>query len=217
MSNTERSEKTKRWYRQYHPDAGPDVYVPDVVGIADAVFPDFRTLGHEYFFADVMSRPGLTMRERNIVVLGVLQALQFSGTKGHMQYALHIGTTRETVLAVLMHVAPLAGWPVGAEFFDLIDEVYPGFLKGNKEQILEDIRSRNLLSERERSMATMGALLARRFYGRLKAEMRRALDIGIAREGVLEVILQATPFAGWPAGVGGLYVAREAFAPQNRG
>lgn len=213
--SSERAEKARNFYGKYHPKEGPEVYVPDVLGIADELFPEFRIFGHEYFFADVMSRSGLTLRERNMVIIAVLQAIHFSGTKGHMRYAIHIGTSREEVLEVIMHVAPLAGWPVGVELFSLIDEVYPGFLKMDKEKSLASIRSQNLLSGRERSMITMAAFLTRRFYDRLKAEMRYALNIGVSRENILEVILQATPFAGWPAGVGAISVAKEAFSSKE--
>ena len=216
MSNAERAEMSAKFYRQYHPAAGPGVYVADVVGIADEVFPDFPVLGHEYFFADVMSRGGLSIRERNMIIIAVLQAIQFSGTKGHMRYAIQIGTSREEAVQVIMHAAPVAGWPVGDEFFSLIEEVYPGFLKADREESLESIRSRNLLSARERSMISMAALLTRRFYRRLEAEICHALDIGISRGEILELILQATPFAGWPAGVGAISVARDAFSLRER-
>ncbi len=216
MSHSERYERAMTIRKQYHPKVGPEAYVPDVLGIAKEVFPEFFTLGTEYFFADIMSRPGITLRERNITIIAVLQTINFqTGTKGHMRYAIHIGTSREEVLEVIMHVAPHAGWPVGMELFGLIEEAYPGFLKVAEEESLSNIRSQNLLSSRERSMITMAALLARRFNDRLKSEVRHALNIGISREEILEVILQATPFAGWPAGVNAISVAKDVFSSQD--
>ena len=64
-------------------------------------------------------------------------------------------------------------------------------------------------------MFTMAALLAIKFSDRLKAEMRLALDIGISRDQILEVILQATPYVGWAAGVGAISAAKDVFAAQD--
>ncbi len=216
MSNSERSEKAIRTRRQYLGEAGQEPYVPDVQDIAKEMFPDFRNLGHEYFFGDVMSRQGLVLKERNMIIIAVLQAIHFrSGTKGHMHYALNIGTSREEVLDVIIHVAPYAGWPLGVELFDFIEEVYPGFIKKIQEKSPDYTPSRNLLSLRQRSMITMAAVLTLRFNNRLMDEMGYALTIGISRKDILEVILQATPYAGWPAGIGAISAAKDVFSSKG--
>ena len=72
---------------------------------------------------------------------------------------------------------------------------------------------------REREMTTMANLIAnligkstRRSLDRIKVHMRRALDIGITREEILEMIMEVYPFSGWPVSVEAIRVAKAVFS-----
>ncbi len=46
----------------------------------------------------------------------------------------------------------------------------------------------------------------------LKVHIRAGLNVGLNREEVIEIIMQMAVYAGFPAALNGLAVAREAFA-----
>jgi len=58
-------------------------------------------------------------------------------------------------------------------------------------------------------------LIACRFSDWLKAYLYYTLDIGIAREEILETIMQVTPFSGWAVGVEAIRVAKDIFAAKE--
>ena len=83
----------------------------DDVGKVKKAFPEFweMTVGH--LFGDVWSRPGLSLRERELITLAALIALaRPTGPKPHFKHAFHIGITKEEILEIIMHVGHYAGW-----------------------------------------------------------------------------------------------------------
>ena len=76
-----------------------------------------------------------------------------------------------------------------------------------------DIYSRPGLDLRSREVATIAALTAMGTAApQLKVHIRAGLNVGLNREEVIEIIMQMAVYAGFPAALNGLAVAREAFA-----
>ena len=68
------------------------------------------------------------------------------------------------------------------------------------------------LALRDRSLVTMATLVVLGRSEELKGHIGYALNIGISREEILEMIMHLAHYAGWPFGVGALRVAKEVFS-----
>jgi 4-carboxymuconolactone decarboxylase len=105
------------------------------------------------------------------------------------------GASGESVVESLRDLAPdLADW--------IVDFSYG------------DVMSRPGLDRRSRQLATIAALTALGHCApQLKVHIRGALNVGCTRQEIVEVILQMTVYAGFPAAINALNVARDAMAP----
>ncbi len=74
-----------------------------------------------------------------------------------------------------------------------------------------DIWERPQLSKRDRSLITLAALTALYRTDQLRGHIGRALDNGVTREEISELITHITFYSGWPNGVNAAAVAREVF------
>ncbi|MFC1909431.1 carboxymuconolactone decarboxylase family protein [Chloroflexota bacterium] len=216
MSSTDWSEKTANLIRQYRGEETLEKRLPEPHGTLLEVSPDFGKMTDEYLLGAVMARPGLSMRERSIIIMAALLANRYElVAPGHMRWTLNIGVSREEVIEIILQVAPIAGWPVGNEIFSLIERAYPGYQQTVKDNPFSDVWSQPGLSLRERTMVTMAAFVARRFNDRLKAHIRHALNIGLSREEILELIMQVTPFSGWAIGTEAIRAAGDVFSAKE--
>ena len=76
-----------------------------------------------------------------------------------------------------------------------------------------DIFARPGLDRKTRELATVAALTAMgTAVAQLKVHMQAALHVGASRQEIIETILQMIPYAGFPAALNAVAVAREAFA-----
>ena len=74
-----------------------------------------------------------------------------------------------------------------------------------------DIWERPLLSKRDRSLATVSALIALNRPDQLRSHFGRARDNGVTQEELIETITHLAFYAGWPSAVSAVAVAREVF------
>lgn len=75
-----------------------------------------------------------------------------------------------------------------------------------------DIYARPGLDLKSRQIATVAALTALGTAGpQLRTHIRGALNVGWSREEIVEVIMQMAVYAGFPAALNGLAVAKEVF------
>src|SRR6266542_3847968 len=70
-----------------------------------------------------------------------------------------------------------------------------------------DVWERPALSKRDRSLITVAALTALYRTDQLRGHIGRALDNGVTREEIVEVITQMAFYAGWPTAVNAARVA----------
>jgi 4-carboxymuconolactone decarboxylase len=78
-----------------------------------------------------------------------------------------------------------------------------------------DIWERPGLSKRDRSLITVAVNTALYRSEQLRSHINRALDNGVTRDEIVEVITHVAFYGGWPTGVNGAQVATDVF--QERG
>lgn len=98
-------------------------------------------------------------------------------------------------------------------FFDLVENRrdFTDFWRMTQGHLFGEVWSRPGLALRDRSMITIVALTVLARTEELKGHMGYALNIGIAKEEILEMIMHVAHYAGWPVGVNALRVAKEVF------
>ncbi|HEY7466632.1 MAG TPA: carboxymuconolactone decarboxylase family protein [Dehalococcoidia bacterium] len=72
-----------------------------------------------------------------------------------------------------------------------------------------DIWERPQLSKRDRSLITCAVLTAMYRTEELKGHMQRALNNGVTKDELLEMITHVTFYSGWPTGVNAARVAKD--------
>ncbi|MDX6554705.1 MAG: 4-carboxymuconolactone decarboxylase [Miltoncostaeaceae bacterium] len=76
-----------------------------------------------------------------------------------------------------------------------------------------DVYGRPGLGLREREIATVAALTALGTAERqLRVHLRAALNVGVTREELVEVVIQMAVYAGFPAALNGISAIRQVFA-----
>jgi 4-carboxymuconolactone decarboxylase len=74
-----------------------------------------------------------------------------------------------------------------------------------------DVWERPELSKRDRSLITVAVLTALYRTDELRGHIARALDNGVTRDEIAELITHVTFYSGWPCGVNAARVAKEVF------
>ena len=85
------------------------------------------------------------------------------------------------------------------------------FLNIMVENLFGDIWGRPGLETHERSMITVAALTVLGRSPEMKVHIRGALNVGISREKIQEIMIHLAHYGGWPVGVNGLRIAQEVF------
>ncbi len=68
------------------------------------------SVGH--LFGDVWGRPGLSLRERQLVTLAANIAMaRPSGNHSHYLSSMHLGITKREIIEVMIQVGHYTGWP----------------------------------------------------------------------------------------------------------
>ena len=98
---------------------------------------------------------------------------------------------------------------------NMINEIAPDVGKMVVEFVMGDILSRPALDLVTRERITLGVLTAIGAELELEAHIGIALELGIPRQEVVEVIIQQMVYAGFPRGVTGLKIAREVFQKRD--
>lgn len=101
----------------------------------------------------------------------------------------------------------------GEKVIESLKEIAPDLGRYIIEFPFGDIYSRPGLDLKSREIATVAALTALgNAQPQLKVHIHGALNVGCTREEVVEVIIQMAVYAGFPAALNGISVAKEAFA-----
>lgn len=100
----------------------------------------------------------------------------------------------------------------GEQVIDSLEDVAPDLARYVIEFPFGDVYTRPGLDLRSRELATVAALTALgTAEPQLKVHVHGALNVGCTREEVVEVIIQMAVYAGFPAALNGIGVAKEVF------
>ncbi|MGJ7611778.1 MULTISPECIES: carboxymuconolactone decarboxylase family protein [unclassified Variovorax] len=104
----------------------------------------------------------------------------------------------------------------GVKVVESLADIAPDFARLLIEFPFGDIYSRPGLDLRAREIAVVAALTAMgNAAPQLKVHIQGALNVGVTRTEVVEVIMQMAVYAGFPAALNGLAAARDVFAADD--
>lgn len=89
--------------------------------------------------------------------------------------------------------------------------VAPGIVQYTTDVLFRDLWLRPDLAPRDRSLATVAALIANGQAAQIAFHLNKAMDNGLTREQGAEVITHLAFYAGWPNAFSALAVAKEVF------
>jgi 4-carboxymuconolactone decarboxylase len=90
-------------------------------------------------------------------------------------------------------------------------DIAPALAGYTDEVLFGDVWERPQLSKRDRSLITVTTLIALYRVNELPFHLKRALDNGVTREELVEVITHLAFYAGWPAASTAVGIARKVF------
>lgn len=94
----------------------------------------------------------------------------------------------------------------------IFGDVAPKLAELTERVVFDDVWERAQLSKRDRSLATVSALIAMNRSDQLPAHLQRALDNGVTRQELEEVIVHMAIYAGFPAAITAARIANEVFS-----
>jgi len=101
----------------------------------------------------------------------------------------------------------------GEKVVAALADIAPDFARMLVEFPFGDIYTRPGLDLRSREIATVAALTALgNAAPQLKVHIHAALNVGVTRTEIVEIIMQMAVYAGFPAALNGLFAAKEVFA-----
>jgi 4-carboxymuconolactone decarboxylase len=92
-----------------------------------------------------------------------------------------------------------------------IGDVAPKLADLTEKVLFGDIWERPGLSKRDRSIITVSALVVMNRTEQLPFHLRRALENGVTKEELVELITHLAFYSGWPTAMSAIRLAKEAF------
>jgi len=93
-----------------------------------------------------------------------------------------------------------------------IGDFAPKLVQLTDDVLFGDIWARPGLSPRDRSLITVATLVALCRTNELPSHLKRALDNGVTRDELIEVITHLAFYAGWPTAMSAIKAAKAVFA-----
>ena len=97
----------------------------------------------------------------------------------------------------------------------MIGDFAPKLVELTDDVLFGDIWERPELSKRDRSLVTVAALIALNRPDQLRFHLDRALQNGLQKEKLIEVITHLAFYAGWPNAMSAIMVAKELFSKRD--
>jgi 4-carboxymuconolactone decarboxylase len=94
----------------------------------------------------------------------------------------------------------------------LIGDLAPKLAQLTDDVLFGDVWAQPGLSPRDRSLITVATLVALYRTNELPSHLKRALDNGVTRDELIEVITHLAFYAGWPTAMSAIKAARAVFA-----
>ncbi|MSP29218.1 MAG: carboxymuconolactone decarboxylase family protein [Acetobacteraceae bacterium] len=92
---------------------------------------------------------------------------------------------------------------------DAVRPMVPKMIELSEEVIYGDIWERPGLSKRDRSLIVIASLIATYRPEQLRGHLNRALDNGVTKDEIAEVITHLAFYSGWPASMTAARIAKE--------
>ncbi len=92
---------------------------------------------------------------------------------------------------------------------DAVRPMVPNMIALSEEVIYGDIWERPGLSKRDRSLIVVASLIATYRPEQLRGHLNRALDNGVTKDEIAEVITHLAFYSGWPASMTAARIAKE--------
>ena len=108
--------------------------------------------------------------------------------------------------------APAAGQQQQTRAQQLMGDIAPKLAELTDNVLFGDVWARPGLSQRDRSLVTVSALIAMNRPDQLRSHLARARQNGLTEEELVEAITHLAFYSGWPNAVSAVSVAREVFA-----
>jgi 4-carboxymuconolactone decarboxylase len=97
--------------------------------------------------------------------------------------------------------------PSGAQ--RLFGDVAPKLAQLTDDVLFGDVWERPQLSKRDRSLATVAGLVALNRTEQLRFHLDRAVENGVSRDELIEMITHLAFYAGWPSAISAIMTAKE--------
>jgi len=94
----------------------------------------------------------------------------------------------------------------------LIGDIAPALADLTDRVLFGEVWERPGLSKRDRSLATVSALVAMNRPDQLRFHLGRAVENGVKKEELIEVITHLAFYSGWPNAMSAIMVAKEVFS-----
>jgi len=94
----------------------------------------------------------------------------------------------------------------------MLGEFAPKLVELTDNVLFGDVWERPELSKRDRSLATVAALVALNRPDQLRFHLNRAVENGVKKEELIEAITHLAFYAGWPSAMSAIMIAKEVFS-----
>ncbi len=110
----------------------------------------------------------------------------------------------------------------GEQVIERLKDIAPDLARYVVEFPFGDVYNRPGLDLKSREIATVAALTTLGYAtSQLKVHIKGALNVGVSRQEIIEIIIQMAVYAGFPAALNAMYAAKEVFKEgdmmRNRG
>lgn len=102
-----------------------------------------------------------------------------------------------------------------SEAREAVRATVPKMIELTEKVVYGDVWERPELSKRDRSLITVAALVALGREKQLEGHLGRALDNGVTREEISELITHLAFYSGWPTAMTAAGIARDVFAKRE--
>ncbi len=114
-----------------------EAYTNSLFEVSDGFFAEAQEMATESW-GTVWSRPGLSLRDRSLIEIGILTALNYpTELRTHIVGAIHNGVTPEEVKEVLLQTIAHCGFPAAVGGMKVAREVLQNFEANENPQLAE--------------------------------------------------------------------------------
>ena len=98
---------------------------PTALELIGEVAPKLRDLTEQVLFGDIWERPGLSKRDRSLITVSALLALnRTEQLPFHLERAIANGVTRDELIELMTHLAFYSGWPTAVSAVMIAKDVF---------------------------------------------------------------------------------------------